>query len=421
MGSVTTVASQRGMSTDTEELENRIASTMAEAWREPGFCVPNSSVYPHQWLWDSCFHAIVWAELDPARAGRELWSCLANQAESGFVPHMTYWGDPTAGADFWGRPGTSSITQPPMFGHTLAELIRRDALSADQRIDPSALADRVASGLMHLLQDRRRSPSGLVCVFHPWESGCDDSPRWPGANMAADVWRSEGQAAWRRRKSEMVSQLTFEGATPVASSGFEVGSVGFSALVAWNAAEVGRCLAGSHRGAEVLAAEASQLAAVVADRWSPGLVTWLDEPVVVSGVNDDQVERAASTRTSDALLALLVDPRIDAFSQLGGTDDFGGRFGPCGVHRSEPGFDPETYWRGPAWPQMSYLLMQAAGQAGQDQLADRLAQALTGGAMVSGLSEYWHPDSGRGLGAAPQTWAALGLPAITQRPGPTSR
>lgn len=388
---------------------------LVDAWREPGFCVPNSSVYPHQWLWDSCFHAIVWAELDPARASRELWSCLANQAESGFVPHMTYWSDAAAGEDFWGRSGTSSITQPPMFGHTLAVLSQRGVLSADEQVDAEALIDRVVSGLLHLLRDRRRSPSGLVCVFHPWESGCDDSPRWPGANMAAGVWRSQGRAHWRQRKSEMVSQLVFDGATPIGSSGFEVGSVGFSALVAWNAAEAGRCLVGSHAGADTLIAEASGLAAAIAGRWSPASSTWLDEAVVVSGVDDQRVAQAASVRTSDALLALLVDPRSEAFAQLDGTDDFGGRFGPCGVHRSEPGFDPETYWRGPAWPQMSYLLMQAAGRAGREQLADNLFQTLTEGSMISDLAEYWHPDTGRGLGAAPQSWAALGLPAIRHR------
>jgi hypothetical protein len=25
-----------------------------------GYCVPNPTVYPHLWLWDSCFHAITW-------------------------------------------------------------------------------------------------------------------------------------------------------------------------------------------------------------------------------------------------------------------------------------------------------------------------------------------------------------------------
>ena len=42
---------------------------------------------------------------------------------------MTYWSergraDDATHASFWGRPETSSITQPPMYGHALAELHR---------------------------------------------------------------------------------------------------------------------------------------------------------------------------------------------------------------------------------------------------------------------------------------------------------
>ena len=39
-------------------------------WRpEGGYTVPNAAVYPCQWLWDSCFHAVVWAELGERRPG----------------------------------------------------------------------------------------------------------------------------------------------------------------------------------------------------------------------------------------------------------------------------------------------------------------------------------------------------------------
>ena len=37
-----------------------------------GFCVPNPTTYPWQWLWDSCFHAVVWAHLGDERAVVEL-------------------------------------------------------------------------------------------------------------------------------------------------------------------------------------------------------------------------------------------------------------------------------------------------------------------------------------------------------------
>ena len=105
-------------------LRETVRSTMEAHWRPDGrgggHTVPNADVYPHQWLWDSCFHALIWAELGQAdRAIAELTAALADQADDGFVPHVRYVADPYGLAGFWGRSGTSSITQPPQLGHAL--------------------------------------------------------------------------------------------------------------------------------------------------------------------------------------------------------------------------------------------------------------------------------------------------------------
>ncbi|MEZ5227489.1 MAG: hypothetical protein R2710_12660 [Acidimicrobiales bacterium] len=43
---------------------------------------------PFQWLWDSCFHALVWAELDDPPSPDRVRSALADQDRAvGFVPH----------------------------------------------------------------------------------------------------------------------------------------------------------------------------------------------------------------------------------------------------------------------------------------------------------------------------------------------
>ena len=91
---------------------------LAAHWRAPGFTCPNANVYPWSWLWDSCFHVLVWQALGRTdRALAELATVLSLQdPETGFVPHMGYFGDPEASVEFWGRRGASSITQPPMYG-----------------------------------------------------------------------------------------------------------------------------------------------------------------------------------------------------------------------------------------------------------------------------------------------------------------
>ena len=52
-------------------------------------------------------------------------------------------------------------------------------------------------------------------------------------------------------------------------------------------------------------------------------------------------------------------------------------------------------------------LWVAAGRRGAHAVADDLAGRLVAGASTSGFAEYWHPDTGRGQGAIPQSWTAL--------------
>ena len=55
------------------EARTQAAKILEAAWDESrGYSYPNQHVYPHLWLWDSCFHAIAWATLDDERAVREL-------------------------------------------------------------------------------------------------------------------------------------------------------------------------------------------------------------------------------------------------------------------------------------------------------------------------------------------------------------
>lgn len=366
-------------------LADRAHAVLEAHWQPRGFTVPSAAVYPHQWLWDSCFHAVAWAHLgEPDRACRELANVFARQHDDGFVPHMTYWDQPELHASFWGRSGASAITQPPMYGHAVAELVRLGV-----PVD-AELARRAVRGLAFLLGPRRgRRP--LVPILHPWESGCDDSPRW-------DRWAGPDRSAasWRERKGELVASLVEspETGSALANPGFEVESAAFNALVAFNARELIDVGFGA-----TLEGEVAGLVEALDGRWDAGASTWAD---------DDTGE--APVRTLEALLPVMVSTdraRIAAvFEQVLDPAAFGGACGPAQVHRAEPAFDPLGYWRGAAWPQLTYLLWVAARRADPSS-ADALARCMVAGVDRSGFAEYWHPDTGAGLGAVPQSWAAL--------------
>ena len=381
------------MSSDGRDLRARISEVFEAQWMPEGYTAPNNVVYPWQWLWDSCFHAIVWLELgDDERAIRELTHALSAQdEESGFVPHMNYERGPDTHAEFWGRRGASSITQPPMFGHALAECARRGVAV------PTELAEQARHGLAFLLRRRARHlASGLVLLAHPWESGADDSPRW-------DDLCPQGISPerWYQRKGELVASIVRSASgAPIANPSSLVASVGFNALIAFNAYELLTIV-----DDDQLRREADELVERLDLRWDGEQSSWIDAGATERG--------SGRIRTLDAMLPLLVTrddrARERAHKALSDPSEYGAPFGPTGVHREEAVFSRDTYWRGPTWPQLNYLCWLGARRAADDELAQRIARQTIAGAVQSELAEYWDPDTGEGLGAIPQAWTGLAL------------
>jgi hypothetical protein len=339
------------------------------------------------WLWDSCFHAIAWSSLGDPRGVTELENVLSLQLPNGFVPHMGYQTDPRASLALWHVPGRSDITQPPMYGHALRVLAAR-GFAVDH------MYGAATAGLNYLFQHRRDPGSGLIRVVHPWEAGWDDSPRWDG-------WRVEpfNERRWNAKKRELVRSIQLQDGVASTNPGFDVGSAGFSALVAFNAREVAEATANQD-----LLSKASALAKAIDNHWVDSRRTWSD--VCLAGPRS-----TSAVRTLDALFAVLVSENsryLDvAFGEIFDPSSFWRPSGPASTAADEPSYDPRRYWRGDAWPQELYLLMIAAHRSGRHVEADRLAGKLVLGCIGSRYAERWNPETGAGLGAVPQGWAAL--------------
>jgi len=341
----------------TSDLHAQAARILERHWRESGFTVPHPDVYPWRWLWDSCFHALARLALGDERALDELRAVFRWQHTDGFVPHIGYEGG-SAHHSLWGRSDASTLTQPPMYGHAVAALLEAGVSVPDE------LVERAAAGVQWILRNRRRGTDRVVIV-HPWESGCDDSPHW-------DAWcpgPGWDRTRWYDRKGELVRALRLdsEGAA-LSSSEFEVDNDGFNALVAFNAERLG-----IDHG---LAWEAPP---------TPG--EWV--------------------LTLDDLLVALVWPAPGVLDLALDESVLGGAFGPAGVRRDSPGFDPDGYWRGAAWPHLAYLLWLAARRAGRADLAAELARRARAGVVASGWAEHWNPDTGAAGGARPHSWATV--------------
>lgn len=379
--------------TDGRVIRARAREVLDGAWDDArGYCYPNRDVYPHLWLWDSCFHAICWAALDDERAVTELEAVFAGQLPDGFVPHMRYAGPPPT--DLGPLSGVSSITQPPVYAHAAKVL-------AEHGMAPGApVVDGVAAGLGQLWRDRRIGLD-LLYLVHPWEGGNDHSPRWddwvrPGYGPADYHQRARSalNAGW-------VASLRY---TPrgVAnwSTSFVVAPAGFNAIAAHAAAELAD-LTGDGVWAERSAALAD---AMDHHLWDDHQGQWVDLPLVGGG-------GSCRIPTADGLLGVLVTrdegKARRALAQLADGERFAAPFGVRYIAADHPSYHPGQYWRGPAWPQLQYLLWVACRRWGADDLAREVARRGVSGAETSGWAEYWNPETGQGLGARPQTWAAL--------------
>jgi hypothetical protein len=300
---------------------------------------------------------------------------------------MGYPAKPEASLAMWHFRGRSDITQPPMYGHALSVLAAR-GFAVDH------LYSAATAALDYLFAHRRDPASGLIRVVHPWETGCDDSPRWDG-------WHAErfNERRWNVKKRDLVRSLQLRDGAAWANPGFDVGSAGFSALVAFNAREVGEVTAN-----EDLLSRSSALARAIDKHWVDSQRTWSD--VCLAGPHS-----TSTVRTLDALFGVLVSENrhhLDrAFAEIFDRRFFWRPYGPSGTAADEPSYDPGAYWRGDAWPQELYLLMVAAERRGRHAEAQRLAERLVLGCIGSGYAERWNPETGAGLGAIPQGWAAL--------------
>lgn len=367
------------------------------AWDDDrGYSFPNPDVYPHLWLWDSCFHAIAWAALGDERAVSELGAVFQGQLPSGFVPHMRY-GEPS---QYRGPlDDRSGYTQPPVYGHALATLVRRGLPVPDTLIAQTSAA-------YDYLWRERRNAEGLLRIVHPWEAGADDSPRWDGW-IGQTEWNRE---VWTGFDIELVGLTTFEPTgEATANERFEAAPAAFNAIAAHGMREL--VAAG---GDSVWRARSDELSTIIDEQlWDQHEGLWSDAAVI--GPSD-----TVGVPTLDGVLPALStgDPELAnaALDQLADESRFAAPYGLAYVARSRSVYRPDLYWRGAAWPQLNHLARVAAQRWGRSDLDREIAAMTRRGAVASGFSELWQPETGEALGAVPQSWAALAAVDVIDQP-----
>lgn len=163
---------------------------LQQNWRD-GFTVPSTHLYPFQWNWDSGFVALGHYYHNPKYAIRELQSLFSGQWENGLLPHIIFHSEKEKtyfpNFDFWGsnvnagapqKPKSSGITQPAVHGFILESLLERNRDDQQLRDFARSLFPKIVHYHRFLYTFRDPQREGLMYIFHPWESGRDNSPLW---------------------------------------------------------------------------------------------------------------------------------------------------------------------------------------------------------------------------------------------------
>ncbi|MGC4806229.1 MGH1-like glycoside hydrolase domain-containing protein [Micromonospora sp. DT233] len=417
----------------------RLAVATLDANWEHDHTVPSRTLYPHQWSWDSAFIAIGLATVRPARAWRELRTLFAAQWADGRVPHIVFnralpAGSYFPGPQFWrsslgaGTPAvaTSGIVQPPV--HALAAwLVHRRAPSPRSRAELARLYPRLVAQQRYLTGPRDVGGAGLACLVHPWESGLDNSPAWD-PSLAAVAADAALMQAYRRhdtahadaahrptdldyaRYVALVDAYRDGGYADDGLAGrhpFLVECPLFNTalgLAEHALAEIAREVGadpGPHRE------RAARITATIVDRL-------YDPATGLFHARDLRTGRLVPARTALGLIPLALPdlPAVQVSSVL--AQACSPRFGlaarmdrPLPSHdRTAADFEPLRYWRGPSWMNLDWLLWRGLRAHGRPDLAAGLRESMVGLVATAGCHEYFHPDTGAGLGSPAFAWTA---------------
>ena len=373
--------------------------------RRYAYTCPAPPRYRHMWHWDSCFHAIAWSRIDPARARAELRTVLRSGRPDGFLPHTVFWDAPAGWrrAPLYATRGLLGDRCTESVGPPLLAFAWEIVAAASGADDPAFAAEGLGGLASHLdWLEHHRDPGGdgLLSILLPDESGLDDSPKYapvfgrcthdrPGYWLLVERAR---RAGWDSRRI-------------LAAGDHHAQDVWFNVAYAMSLRAMAR-LSGdagwSRRAARV---EAALLERCFDER---------------RGLFFDLAGRAArpvpvSTWTALAPLVLrdLPEPvrrRLVEQHLL----DARRYAAPCGipsVSMQEPTFNPRwdrfRCWRGPAWMNTAWLLVPALRELGYGDRAAQIVGALARAVAQGGFREYYDPLTGAGLGARGFGWSTL--------------
>lgn len=398
---------------------------------------PSRNLYPHQWSWDAACIAIGYAPWDQERAETELRSLFAGQWRNGLLPHIVFTdgaGRYFPGPEFWQTersldapkmPRTSGIVQPPIHATAALQVYR----SAGNRVRATAFLEELFPRLVawheYLYRERARAAGGLVEIWHPWESGMDNSPLWDRAlerisfdvellpkyervdvEVASSTERpSDGEYDLYVHLVTVFRELAYDPSRIRPVAPFALQPVLFNSLLVQSNRDLAEIAGIVGADPQQFEAWAETTASALDTLWDEEHAVYVDYDVVASARVD--VRTAAglvpiyagvpTVERAGRMVERLADSRVP----VDGTG-----WAVTSLAPSDPGFQPARYWRGPVWPILNWALQRGLDRYGYASLAAEVRRALIELARNTGFWEHYSPQTLSGQGGERFAWTA---------------
>ncbi len=412
------------------------------------FTVPSKNLYPHQWNWDSSFISMGYAHYDQKRAQKELLSLFEGQWSNGMLPHIIFRskGNYFPGPDYW-QTGlsdhstelkTSGITQPAI--HAIAALHiykhakdKKKAKEFLREIYPKILAFH-----HYLFTKRDPEKSGLITIFHPWESGLDNSTRWDDAlarikpkNLPKYERVDNKKVSSEQRPTdetydkfvyliEIMKKYNYDEEKFYSKIPFRIKDIVFSSIAYvanGSLLEIGKIIGEENN-------EIREWMKRTEKNYIPRACIASESECLVHDF-DLAAKKPISKRTVASLISIYTDilnknQARKLFSWMLQSHICGPDCqkkhkvtGTAHEHRvltsmavKEKGFNPLNYWRGPTWININWMLYKGLKKYGFGKQASDLKKAIIDLVGEHGFYEYYNPVNGDGLGTDNFSWTA---------------
>jgi len=410
-------------------------------WME-GFTIPTKKLYPFQWNWDSGFTSLGISHFNLDYSITELQSLFSGQWENGMVPHIIFHSENEKtyfpNYDFWNsninagaphRPKTSGITQPPVHGFILEALLNRFPGNEKLLRFAKSLFPKILNSHRFFYNYRDPKREGLAFIFHPWESGRDNSPLWDKSLDRIHVDKSKLPEYKRRDTSiaptderpttyqydryvyllELGKKYKYDESGIFEESPFLIQDTLINAvLIKSNQSLINMAKMFGFDSAEIEEWSQQSIPAFREKLWNEELETFV--------AFDNRANEMVAHKEIGGIAALYAN--IPSQDQAGRINNY-----LKSLHDREyficpsfdvdsPLFDSKRYWRGPIWPQMNWMIYQGLKQYGFNDTAEIVKNDLINLVDQLGFYEYFESQKSiaqtldHGYGGGQFSWTA---------------